>query len=146
MRRGNQQFKLCSVLICKNIETEGPGTIEDYLEDNGIPYRIEECSRGGMITNVDEYSHLVVMGGPISVNEDEKYPFIKEEEKLIRDFISKGKKILGVCLGAQIMAKALGARIYMGNKEEVGWLDIELTEEGLIDAYMKNLTFYFRNF
>ncbi|MEF9437712.1 MAG: type 1 glutamine amidotransferase [Candidatus Mariimomonas ferrooxydans] len=82
-----------------------------------------------------------MMGGPMSVNEDEKYPFIKEEEKLVRDFISKGKKILGVCLGAQIMAKALGARVYMGNKEEVGWLDIELTEEGLMDLHMKNLAF-----
>lgn len=130
-----------SVLICKNIEKEGPGTIEDYLNMQKIPHEVVELAKSESLPETREFDTLIMMGGPMSVNEDEKYPFIKEEEKLVRDFISKGKKILGVCLGAQIMAKALGARVYMGNKEEVGWLDIELTEEGLMDLHMKNLAF-----
>ncbi|MDP3297741.1 MAG: type 1 glutamine amidotransferase [Thermodesulfovibrionia bacterium] len=131
-----------SVLICKNIETEGPGTIKDYLRLKNIPYKIVELSTGEDLPNSDNFNTLIMMGGPMSVNEDEIYPYIKEEEKLVRDFISKRKKILGVCLGAQIMAKALGTNVYAGPQKEIGWYDIELTGEGLRDSYMRNLALH----
>ena len=131
-----------SVLICKNIETEGPGTIEDYLRLKNIPYKIVELSTGEALPNSDNFNTLIMMGGPMSVNEDEIYPYIKEEEKLVRDFISKRKKILGVCLGAQIMAKALGANVYAGPQKEIGWYDIELTGEGLKDFHMRSLALH----
>ena len=97
---------------------------------------------GEKIPNPDNFNTLIMMGGPMSVNEDEIYPYIKEEEKLVRDFISKGKKILGVCLGAQIMAKALGAKVYTGPQKEIGWYYIDLTEEGMKDLLMKSLSFH----
>ena len=128
-----------SVLICKNIETEGPGTIEDYLKTQEIPYKIVELSKGEKIPEPDRFGTFIIMGGPMSVNEDNRYPYIKEEEKLVMDFISQDKKVLGICLGAQIMAKALGSEVYKGSKEEIGWYDIELTEDGLKDPYMKGL-------
>jgi GMP synthase-like glutamine amidotransferase len=128
-----------SVLICKNIETEGPGTIEEYLRSEKIPYRIVELSKGEVLPDPNNFNTLIIMGGPMSVNETNLYPYIEEEQGLVRDFISKGKKILGICLGAQIMAKALGARVYSGQEKEIGWYDIELTEEGLKDTYMRRL-------
>ncbi len=103
-----------SILICKNIRAESPGTIEDYLRLKNIPYKILELSTGKALTNPDNFNTLIMMGGPMSVNESEIYPYIKEEEKLVRDFTLKGKRILGVCLGAQIMAKALGANVFAG--------------------------------
>jgi GMP synthase-like glutamine amidotransferase len=118
-----------SILICKNIETEGPGTIEDYLRTQKTPYRSVELSRGEVMPNPDNFDTLIIMGGPMSVDEVESYPYLKKEEELVRDFISKGKKILGICLGAQIMAKALGAKVYSGSEKEIGWYDIELTEK-----------------
>jgi GMP synthase (glutamine-hydrolysing) len=131
-----------SVLICKNIITEGPGTIEDYLIKNKIPYTIIELASGEKIPNPDNFNTLIMMGGPMSVNEDEIYPYIKEEEKLVRDFIEKDKKVFGVCLGAQIMAKALGAKVYPGPQKEIGWYHIDLTEEGMKDPLMKDLAFH----
>jgi GMP synthase-like glutamine amidotransferase len=131
-----------SVLICKNIEIEGPGTIEDYLRMQQIPYKIVELSKGEVIPNPDNFDILIIMGGPMSVNEAEIYPYIEEEEKLIRDFISKGRKILGICLGAQIMAKALGSRVYPGLEKEIGWYDIEFTEEGMRDPLMQKLAIH----
>jgi len=131
-----------SVLICKNIKTEGAGTIEDYLNNRNIPYTILELSEGESLPKTDNFDTLIMMGGPMSVNEDEIYPYIKEEERLVRDFIAKGKKILGVCLGAQIMAKALGARVYTGPQKEIGWYNIDLTEEGVKDPLMKSLAFH----
>jgi len=131
-----------SVLICKNIGTEGPGTIEDHMIGNEIPYSIIDLSTGEQIPESDSFNTLVMLGGPMSVNEDESYPYIKEEEKLVRNFISKNKKILGICLGAQIMAKALGARVYAGAEKEIGWYDIELTGEGLEDSRMRSLALH----
>jgi GMP synthase-like glutamine amidotransferase len=128
-----------SVLICKNIETEGPGTIEDFLKTKGIPYVIIDLSKGEDIPAAESFGTIIMMGGPMSVNEDDIYPYIKKEEELTREFIAHGKGILGICLGAQIMAKALGARVYRGEQKEIGWYDIELTSEGIADPVMRKL-------
>ncbi|MCL4536867.1 MAG: type 1 glutamine amidotransferase [Nitrospirae bacterium] len=128
-----------SVLICKNISSEGPGTIEDFLKAKGIPYTVVDLSKGEKIPDAEAFDTLIMMGGPMSVNEDDIYPYIKKEEELTRDFVARGKSILGVCLGAQIMAKALGARVYKGGQKEIGWYDIELTSDGIADALMRKL-------
>jgi len=127
-----------SVLILKNINTEGPGTIEDFLKEQRISYKIVELSDEA-IPDERGFDALVMMGGPMSVNEAHIYPYISKEEKLVRDFAGKGKKILGVCLGAQVMAKALGSKVYRGTTPEIGWYDIELTEEGIKDSMMNKL-------
>lgn len=128
-----------SVLICKNISSEGPGTIEDFLRIKKIPYKIIDLSKGEEILDTRAFDALLMMGGPMSVNEDDIYPYIKKEEELTREFIVRNKSVLGICLGAQIMAKALGLRVYIGPEKEIGWHDIELTEEGLKDPCMRSL-------
>lgn len=128
-----------SILICKNISTEGPGTIEDFLKIKKIPYMIIDLSKGEDIPDTKEFDTLLVMGGPMSVNEDDIYPYIKKEENLTREFIDWNKGVLGICLGAQIMAKALGARVYKGAQKEIGWYDIELSEDGITDPLMRRL-------
>jgi GMP synthase-like glutamine amidotransferase len=128
-----------SVLICKNVETEGPGTIEDFLKTKGILYVIIDLSKGEDIPAAEGFDTIIMMGGPMSVNEDDIYPYIKKEEELVRDFALKNKNILGICLGAQIMAKALGSRVYKGEQREIGWYDIELTEDGIRDTLMRKL-------
>ncbi|HAM51265.1 MAG TPA: amidotransferase [Nitrospiraceae bacterium] len=127
-----------SVLILKNTPTEGPGTIEDFLREHKTHYRVVDCTKEA-IPGTKDFTVLVMMGGPMSVNEEERYPYITREMELVREFISAGKKVFGVCLGAQIMAKALGAKVYVGPKKEIGWYDIELTEQGLRDHSMKKL-------
>jgi GMP synthase-like glutamine amidotransferase len=125
------------VLICKNISTEGPGTIADYLKGKRAAYTTVDLARGDAIPDTRRFDALVMMGGPMSVNDD--IPYVREEEQLVRDFIAQGKKILGICLGAQIMAKALGAAVYKGPAPEIGWMEIELGEEGLRDPLMKKM-------
>jgi GMP synthase (glutamine-hydrolysing) len=126
-----------SVLICKNISSEGPGTIGNYLDQKGIRYDIVDLSSGEALPDASFYDTLVMLGGPMSVNDDIAY--IRQEEELVRYFADAGKSMLGVCLGAQIMAKALGAKVYKGPEPEVGWLDITLSEEGLSDPLMLKL-------
>jgi GMP synthase (glutamine-hydrolysing) len=127
-----------SVLILKNVSSEGPGTIEDHLRESGIPYRVVDLATEDL-PSAEKTDTLVIMGGPMSVNEADIHPYIKKEVELVLDFIRMDKKVFGVCLGAQIMASALGARVYPGAKKEIGWLDIELQEEGVRDSLMAKL-------
>ena len=130
-----------SVLILKNIKTEGPGTIEEFLREANIHYNIVELETE-TVPETNNFDILVMMGGPMSVNEAEIYPYIKQEEELAKDFIDRRKKVLGICLGAQIMAKALGAKVYRGKEPEIGWHDIELTEAGIKDNLMNKLALH----
>jgi len=130
-----------SVLILKNIRSEGPGTIEDFLIEMCVPYKIVELE-SEPIPDTEKFNALVMLGGPMSVNKSDIYPYIDKEEKLVKEFIKDGKKILGICLGAQIMAKALGAKVYKGAEPEIGWYDIELTEAGVRDIMMKKLAIH----
>lgn len=128
-----------AVLICKNVKTEGPGTIGIFLKGKGIPYTVVDLSGGEELPGTEGFDTLLMMGGPMSVNESDIFPYINKEEALVREFAAKGNKILGVCLGAQIMAKAFGARVYKGDEKEIGWYDIELSEEAATDPLMLKL-------
>ncbi|MDA8083900.1 MAG: hypothetical protein M0024_09620 [Nitrospiraceae bacterium] len=130
-----------SVLILKNVAGEGPGTIETYLRTKGIMYRIAECATEG-VPDAEAFDTLVMMGGPMSVNETEIYPYLGREIELAAAAIRSGRKVLGVCLGAQIMARALGARVYAGPEKEIGWYDIELRDAGPGDPVMKRVAAY----
>jgi len=127
------------IAIIKNVKEEGPGSIESYLLENSIPYRIFEAQDGELPSTLDGYSGLIVMGGPMGVYEMEQYPHLKITSRLIREAINRNLKVLGICLGAQLIAHTLGAKVYKGHIEEIGWLDIELTGDGLRDPLMLSL-------
>lgn len=126
------------VLILKNISQEGPGTIEDYLLENNIKYSIADLSYENMPSS-ENFDALVILGGPMSVNDAYKYPYITEEIDLVKDFMKKGKKVFGICLGAQIIAKAIGANVYPGKEKEIGWHDIEVNGNGIKDTLITKL-------
>ncbi len=128
------------VLIIKNIKSEGPGTILDFLIEWNIPYRIIEMGEGVEPPHIDNYETVIMMGGPMAVYEMDAYPFLKTVEKVINESIKKKKMVLGICLGAQMIAHCLGARVYKGGIAEIGWYDIELTTEGLLDQCMNALS------
>lgn len=130
-----------SVLILKNVAGEGPGTIEDFLADRKVPCRVVDMFREDL-PPYDDVRTLVLMGGPMSVNEADIYPYLVREEELVREFLEKGRSVLGICLGAQVMARALGARVYPGPEKEIGWHDIELRGEGIGDPLMGKLALH----
>jgi GMP synthase-like glutamine amidotransferase len=128
-------------LILKNDYNEGPKTIATYLDEMNIHYDIISLHKGESIPDTSEYETLVIMGGHMSAN-DLHIPYIKDEIELAKIFMEQDKKVLGVCLGAQIMAKALGAKVYKGTQKEIGWYDIVLTPEGIADPLMNRLKFF----
>jgi GMP synthase-like glutamine amidotransferase len=128
-----------SVLFLKNITTEGPGTIEDHLRSRKIRYSIVDLSKGEPLPSVDSFSHLVVLGGPMAVYEMDRYPYLMAEARVIEDAIGRGKRVLGVCLGAQMVAHVVGARVYAGQQREIGWYEVSLTDDGMKDPAMSAL-------
>ena len=133
-----------SVIILKNVPAEGPGTIEDYLRDAGILYQVVDVA-SEVIPPADSFNTLVMLGGPMSVNDEKEYPYLTYEMKMAEQFMKKGKKVFGVCLGAQLMARALGAKVYPGPEKEIGWYDIELVGEGIQDQLMGKLAIHPRS-
>ncbi|MCX8028012.1 MAG: type 1 glutamine amidotransferase [Thermodesulfovibrionales bacterium] len=131
-----------STLILKNIHSEGPGTIEAYLHAEGMNYEVVDLSSGERIPPADAFNTLVILGGPMSVNEADTYTYINDEIGLVKEFIEKDKKVLGICLGAQIIAKALGAEVYKGAEPEIGWCEIEFTKIALLDKRIRRLAMH----
>ena len=79
---------------------------------------------------------LIVLGGPMAVEDDEKFPFLRWEKRIIRAAIDESVPILGVCVGAQLIAATLGARIYRGSVKEIGWNPISITPHGQVDSLL----------
>jgi len=131
-----------AVLIIKNINTEGPGTIEDFLIEENILFTIVELGSGEIPPSLDGFDTLVILGGPMSMYEIDTYPPLIIGSRLIREAINRDMKVLGICLGAQMLAHCLGAKVYKGPVEEIGWGSIELTGDGIRDTLMRKLAIH----
>ena len=131
-----------AILIVKNITTEGPGTIGDFLRKKDIPFRVIELGSGELPPPLEKFSTLIVLGGPMGVYEMSKYPHLMVESRIIREAINRDMKVLGICLGSQMIAHCLGADVYPGPEKEIGWYHIELTGEGLKEPFMRKLAIH----
>jgi GMP synthase-like glutamine amidotransferase len=127
------------VLIIKHIENEGPGLIEYRLMQQRIPYQILDLEMDARLPKINGLSHLIFLGGPMNVYEEDRYPFLRDEDLFIKEAIQRGKAILGVCLGAQLIAKALGAKVFKAPVKEIGWYDVTLTKMGSQDPLFSGL-------
>ncbi|MGC1454186.1 MAG: type 1 glutamine amidotransferase [Nitrospirota bacterium] len=133
------------VLIIKNVFSEGPGTIADYLKAEKLSSTICDLSIGDTVPDPDSFTHLIIMGGPMAVYEMHRYSYLVEEARLIDAAIKANKHVLGVCLGAQMVAHVLGAKVYPGQKKEIGWYEVALTPDGMSDPLMAALAMPDRN-
>ncbi len=122
-----------NVLIVKHIGVEGPGSIGMHLHQEGIPYRILNLEANERFPKLDGLTHVILLGGPMNVYEEDRYPFLAQEDLFIKEAVQRGKRILGICLGAQLIAKALGAKVYRAPAKEIGWYDLSLTKEARSD-------------
>lgn len=122
------------VVILQHVANEGAGTMLDYLKKNGVAYRLIGLYRGDALPeDLSFVSAVLVMGGPMNVDEEEKFPFLRKEKLWIGRLIERGIPCLGVCLGAQLIARALGKRVYKAPKPEIGWQEVTLTAEAMKD-------------
>ncbi len=128
-----------NALITKHVEIEGPGLIEYCLRQENISYQILNLKPGVHFPKLDDFTHIVILGGPMNVYEEGRFPFLREEDLFIKEAIQRGKTTLGICLGAQLIAKALGAKVFKSPVKEIGWYDVSLTQVGSQDPLFSNL-------
>lgn len=100
---------------------EGPAAIADWARRGGHSLTVTGLFHGTPLPAHDEFDLLVVMGGPMSVHDEREYPWLKREKRLIDEALRAAKGVLGVCLGAQLLADVLGARVYRSGEKEIGW-------------------------
>lgn len=117
------------VLVFRHVPHEGLGTLAPALRAAGYPVRVIDIARGRpALPSPRSLSALIVMGGPMGVYEKSKYPFLRREIAYLRRAIRAKKPLLGVCLGAQLIAHALGQRVYPNDKKEIGWYPLHRTD------------------
>ncbi len=128
------------VLIIKHISIEGPGIIADFFKNKTGKVRTVELDKGGKLPeNLSEIEAVISLGGPMSVYEEDKFSFLKDEDIFLKEVLKEEIPVLGICLGAQLLAKACGAKIRKAKQEEIGWYKVSLTDEGKKELLFKGL-------
>lgn len=115
------------VAILQHEPNEWIGSMASWFEAKNYDLNTTMVYLGDAIPTIDDFDWLLIMGGGMSVYEEEKYPWLVTEKQLIRDAITAGKKVLGICLGGQLIASALGADVYPNDQQEIGWHEVTKT-------------------
>jgi GMP synthase-like glutamine amidotransferase len=113
--------------VLQHVDFEGPAAVADWAAVCGVLLRVFHLHRNHTLPSLDDFDMLTVMGGPMSANDEAQLDWVGPEIALVREAIAADKAVLGICLGAQIIAKALSARVYPGGAKEIGWFPVERT-------------------
>lgn len=122
-----------NILTIQNIQCETLGTLKELFQSDGYKIKNIDAQTDTIPVNSESYNAIVILGGPMSVYEQMNY--LKEEEILIRDAIKRNVPVLGICLGSQLIAHAVGGRVYKGVRKEIGWYDVNITDIGEKDLF-----------
>ena len=124
--------KIVTMAALQHVRFEEPAAIADWARARAIGLTVRHLYRGDPLPELSEFDMLTVMGGPMSVNDEAVLSWLAPEIALVREAIASEKTVLGVCLGAQIIAKALGAKVYKGTQKEIGWFPVRVEAEHAI--------------
>ncbi|MDQ7059160.1 MAG: amidotransferase [Ghiorsea sp.] len=118
----------------QHVAFEGLGCMQPYLEDKGHDLSFTHLYAGEALPNLNDIDALIIMGGPMGIYDDADLPWLKGEKVFIKQVIDAGKKVLGICLGAQLIADVLGSTdskraVYAGQHKEIGWFEIQKSGE-----------------
>ena len=126
--------------VLQHVEFEGPAAVTDWAAGRRVSVRVFHLHRSAALPSLDDFDMLTILGGPMSANDKARLSWLGSEIALVHEAIASDKTVFGICLGAQIIAKALGARVYPGSAKEIGWFPVERTRshpffEGLPDSF-----------
>ncbi len=111
----------------QHVPFEGPAHIAAIAETLGVSMSGTKLFDNAQLPSTSDFDALFVMGGPMSVHDEPRYAWLKREKEFVARAISEGKKVIGICLGAQIIAEVLGAKVYKNQFREIGWFPLRKT-------------------
>lgn len=112
----------------QHVPFEGLGSIEPWLKDAGYQISSSQFFNSGILPEIGDIDFLIVMGGPMSVNDETDYPWLAKEKEYIKSAIEAGKPVLGICLGAQLIANSMGGEVFQISAKEIGWFPVEAVQ------------------
>lgn len=128
------------LLVLQHATVEHPGIFRRFLEEDGHTYDAVELDLGEALPDLDPYDGLWVMGGPMDVWHEDAHPWLVQEKAFIREAVEgRGMPFLGLCLGHQLLAEALGGTVGPSKLPEIGVMEVQLTEEGASGVFMDGL-------
>lgn len=110
----------------QHVVYEGLGSIEEWINTSGHTLTSTRFFENAALPELSAFDWLIIMGGGMSVNDEEEFPWLVSEKQFIRKAVEAGKTVLGICLGSQLLSSALGAKVYKNKEKEIGWFDIQI--------------------
>lgn len=115
----------------QHVPFENLGNIQKWAENRNYSITKTLLSKDPKYPPLSDFDWLIIMGGSMNVNEEKRYSWLVEEKIFIRKAIDAGKIVLGICFGAQLIADILGGKVYKGINKEIGWFEVNLTDDGV---------------
>ncbi len=123
--------------ILLHVPFETPGCIETWIREKGYIFSSTALYADEVLPDVNDIDWLVVMGGPMSVHDTAEFPWLVDEKRFINDAVTHGKVIIGICLGSQLIAEALGSRVYKNSVKEIGWFPVMKNSSGADSSLLR---------
>jgi GMP synthase-like glutamine amidotransferase len=120
-----------NIHFLQHVPFENLGILENWVNTPGNKVTSTRLYEDTKLPFVELFDVLIILGGPMSVHDEDRYRWLIAEKLLIKKAIEKGKKVIGICLGAQLIAEAMGGSVSLNNQTEIGWFPVELSAEAL---------------
>lgn len=117
------------VHVLQHAQGEGLGSLSEWFQNQGASVTTIRVDLQPNFPQINEFDWLIILGGPMGAYEEDLYPWLKTEKQFIRQAIDAKKRVLGICLGGQLIASAMGAKVYANKQKEVGWFPIKKTND-----------------
>ena len=136
----SKRIEALKILTLQHARAEHPGAFREFLEEDGHDWVPVELDEGEKLPSLDGFDALWVMGGPMDTWQEDEHPWLRDEKALIREAVEvRGMPYLGLCLGHQLLADALGGKVGPSKTPEIGVMDVQLTEEGASGVFFDGL-------
>ncbi len=135
-----------NIHIIRHVDFENEGAVRQWAQERGHKIKRTMLQKGESLPDPDSPDCLFVMGGPMNVYEEMEYPFLKNEKRFLKELVRRKTRVIGICLGAQLLADVLGAKVIKNREKEIGWFDVGLMEEAKKTRLMEGIPARFKAF
>lgn len=130
----------------QHVSFEGLGCIDNWIKEKGHSVQYTKFYVDDTLPAINDIDWLIVMGGPMGVYDDKEFTWLPKEKAFIKEAIDANKTVIGICLGSQLIAEVLGAKVYKNTEKEIGWFDVDITAEGKNNRLLEGLEHTFKVF